>query len=89
MRIAFHHTHVYPGCRVTVAGEAGGAFAEAELSDGVVVPATAAALGPDELLVKLAAHRTARGTAIVAKDWILRRVGGEAWKVVRRAMRGG
>ncbi|HMU51855.1 MAG TPA: hypothetical protein PKA13_18920 [Geminicoccaceae bacterium] len=89
MRIAFHDTHVYPGCRATLDGEPDGEPGEAEFSDGVIVAAAATPLGPDELLVKLAAHRTARGTAIVAKDWILRRIGGEAWKVVRRAMRRG
>ena len=84
MRIAFHHTHVYPGCRATLEGGPADATGEAEFSDGVVVPATATPLGPDELRVQVAGYRTARGTAIAAKDWLLRRVGGAGWKVVRR-----
>lgn len=84
-RVAFHHTHAYPGCRVTIIDRGDGAFAAAEFSDGVVVAATATPLGPDELLVRLAGYRTARGTAIAAKAWVLRRVSGDGWKVAARA----
>ena len=84
MRIAFHHSHAYPGCRATVAGEPKGGLAEAEFSDGPVVRAAVAPWAPGELLVKLDGYRTSRGTAIGARAWILRRVADDAWKVVAR-----
>lgn len=90
MRIAFHDTHVYPGCGATIADEVGQSFgqAEAEFTDGPLIGAGFARLGTDELLVRIAAYRTARGTAIPAKGWVLRRISGDAWKVAARAAAG-
>jgi hypothetical protein len=90
VRIAFHHTHAYPGCRATVRDDpvSSGGPAEAEFSDGPVVAATFARLEAGELLVRIAAYRTARGTRIPAKGWILRHVAGDGWKVITRGRRG-
>ncbi len=87
MRIAFHHTHVYPGCRASLADDAGGSAGPAEIAfaDGAVATGSFARAGPDELRLVLPAHVTARGTAIAAKAWILRRVADDAWKVAARS----
>lgn len=85
MRIVFHHAHAYPGCRATVADAADSAAVEAEFSDGARPVARVVRAGTDEMTVEIAAYGTARGAAIPAKRWILRRVAGDGWKVVRRA----
>ena len=91
MRIAFHDTHAYPGCRATTSDDPASSSgrAEAEFSDGPVVAASFARLESGELLVRIAAYRTARGTTIPAKRWILRHVAGDRWKVASRAAAGG
>lgn len=85
MRIALHHTHAYPGCRATVTDTADATAVEAEFSDGVRVPAHVLHAAAGAMTVAIDACRTARGTAIPARRWLLRRVAGEDWKVVRRA----
>jgi hypothetical protein len=86
MRLSFHHTHAYPGCRVTIADENDDSVRiEAEFSDGALPGVSVDRLGADELSVEIDAYRTARGTAIPAKRWILRRIAGDSWKVARRA----
>ena len=86
MRLSFHHTHAYPGCRLTIADEdQDSGPIEAEFSDGTLPGARLARREPEEMLVEVDAYRTVRGTAIPAKQWILRHIAGNTWKVARRA----
>lgn len=80
MILRFADSHIYPGCRATLA-EAGGDTL-AEFSDGSTAPATAERQGAD-WVVRIAPYRTARGTGIPGKGWRLSPADG-GWKVKAR-----
>lgn len=70
MRFQLAHTHAYPGCRVKIAEADVEDENLVEFTDGVVV--TCRHRREDSRIVlTIAAHRTARGTAIGEKSWIL------------------
>ncbi|HLI14271.1 MAG TPA: hypothetical protein VKY65_21965 [Alphaproteobacteria bacterium] len=89
MRISFHHSHAYPGCRATIADlprEAGrAATALVEFSDGAISSATWESAGDGEIAIAVDAYRTARGTHVARKQWRLRRADGSGndWVVAR------
>lgn len=87
MRFSIGHTHVYPGCKVRLSDAPGrkrGADCLIEFSDGVVVPGRYAA-STDAIILRVPAHRTAKGTRIVAKSWRLEPDGaGGVWRVRER-----
>lgn len=80
MILRFADSHAYPGCRVTLA-EAGGDTL-AEFSDGSTAPAMAERQGAG-WDIRIAAYRTARGTAITARNWRLSPAG-DGWTVTAR-----
>jgi|UPI0004B6086B hypothetical protein len=85
MLLSFADTHSYPGCRVIIRADgAVGQEVFAEFSDGVTVPSVLEQAGPDEIVVRIGPHKTARGTSIKEKVWILKRNSGHEWKVVRK-----
>lgn len=86
MRFELSHTHAYPGCRVrTEPAEPADREGDAvvELGDGNVL-AGRYALDANDVALSIPAHRTARGTPIVAKRWRLRRIGQSEWKILGR-----
>lgn len=87
MRFEFSHKHAYPGCRLRVTEPSEGADDAAglvEFSDGVVVPARFVRRA-DAITLHVAPYRTARGTHIVAKSWLLQPDGpGDRWRVRKR-----
>jgi hypothetical protein len=89
MQISFHDTHAYPGCPATLVG-AGKANdrkgnAVAEFSDGSIAPARYERLNTYEMIVRVNAYTTARGTRIPTKAWRLKHAGADdSWRVVAK-----
>lgn len=75
-RISFHDTHVYPGCTAIIffriAQDGTTMPAVAEFTDGVTVMTEVERVSPDEVLVRIDAYTTARGTRIPEKTWRLK-----------------
>lgn len=90
MYIRFHDTHAYPGCAATIidAHAADGlTIATVEFSDGVHSTARVVTEEDGRLHVSIAPYRTARGTAVAAKDWELARRSDGNWKVTTKGRR--
>ena len=86
MRFELSHTHAYRGCRVRVepAGPGDGqGEALIEFSDGNVLPGRYV-LTEATMVLSIPAHRTARGTPMVAKRWSLRHIDRDEWKILER-----
>lgn len=87
MRFEFGHTHAYPGCKVRVPDapeNAGDPACLVEFSDGVTVNGR---WRPSDtgLVVHIPAHRTARGTRIDGKTWLLQPDAGQGrWRVRKK-----
>lgn len=81
MQFSFHHTHAFPGCRVSIEGDRSDAAADAtvEFSDGSIARGSHVGDGPD-IILSVWPYRTVRGTDIPAKRWRLARTG-DGWKV--------
>jgi len=85
VRFQISHTHVYTSCRVTLAEEENEDVNLVEFSDGVIVPCQYMREGA-AIILTIAPYRTARGTEIEEKSWILLQdVAKEGWKVSTRA----
>lgn len=84
MQFNVHHTHAFPGCRVSIDGDQSDAGGDAtvEFSDGTVTTGSHVADGPG-IILSISPYRTARGTTIPEKRWQLRR-SGDGWKVSAR-----
>lgn len=71
------HTHLYPGLRGKIGGPAqlaglrAGAECLVEFTDGSATPARVSPAG-DDWLLETEAYRTAAGTDIAAKHWLMR-----------------
>jgi len=91
MRFEFSHTHAYPGCKVVVSEASQDANADAcivEFSDGVVVPNASPPDG-ETIVLHILPYRTARGTRINTKSWLLQPDGPDGrWRVQRRLPEG-
>jgi ferredoxin-fold anticodon binding domain-containing protein len=87
MLLSFADTHSYPGCRVIVRpdGAVGQEEAFVEFSDGVTVLSVLEQVGPKEIVLRIGPYRTARGTSIKEKVWILKRSSEQEWQVARKA----
>ena len=86
MRIVLFHTHAYPGCRLRAEPArfpTGEGEVIVEFSDGTVL-AGRYRREIDEVVLSIPAYKTARGTSIVAKRWVLNSLGNDEWKVARR-----
>lgn len=84
MRFQLSDTHAYPGCRVTTAEDGSPQEQIAEFSDGVIVPCRQQREGPG-IALTIAAYRTARGTGIGEKTWLLLPDGqAGGWKIKSR-----
>jgi len=70
LRFQLSHTHAYPGCRVTIAEEDNQDENLVEFSDGVIAACRHLREGT-AIVLTIAAYRTARGTDIGEKSWIL------------------
>ncbi len=81
IRLSVAHTHLHPGARGTLEGEAAGAC-RVEFADGVETSGELTA-GSQGLELSVAAHVTAAGTRIAAKRWLLE-IDGTAVRVIRR-----
>lgn len=88
MRFTFPHSHAFPRGRVAVAadddgggddGGGDGPAATVEFAGGVTLAGAFRRDGA-ELVLDVPAHRTARGTAIAARRWRLRRRGDGTWR---------
>ncbi|MGC4028448.1 MAG: hypothetical protein QM696_06230 [Steroidobacteraceae bacterium] len=81
--VRFTHTHAYPGAHCTISPSSEGQilieFSDASHAAGVLQQQT-----QDELRLEAGAYRTASGTEIDAKNWLLRRESGDRWRVVKR-----
>ncbi|MFT3750232.1 MAG: hypothetical protein QM768_18085 [Agriterribacter sp.] len=75
-RISFHDTHVYPGCSAIIffriASDGTTVPVSVEFSDGSNATAEVEQVYPDEMLIRIDAYATARGTSIPGKTWRLR-----------------
>lgn len=71
MRFMFPHSHAFPGGRVVVEEdpEAGPACL-VEFADGITVIAEWHAAG-DAIHLSIPAYRTAKGTQVAARNWLL------------------
>lgn len=88
-RISFHDTHVYPGCSAVVffkiASDGTTMPVSVEFSDGSIATAEVEQVRPDEMLIRIDAYTTERGTRIPEKTWRLRYdKGWDLWKVAAR-----
>lgn len=84
MRFHLSNTHAYPGCPVKITDHDNQMEVIAEFSDGVIVPCQHK-WQDGKIIIVIAAHRTARGTAIGEKTWILRPSTTEGeWKITTR-----
>ena len=87
MRFEIGHTHAYPGCGVRVPeppGHAENADCLVEFSDGVAVPGSYV-VQAEAIVLHVPAYRTARGTRVVAKSWLLQPDGTPGrWRVRMR-----
>ena len=87
MILSFADTHSYPGCRVFIreGSATGQEEVLAEFSDGVTVLSAFEQTGQHEITLRIRSYRTARGTNIKEKAWILKHSSGQEWRVVRKA----
>lgn len=87
MRFEIGHTHAYPGCGVRMPEppeHTDNADCIVEFSDGVAVPGSYGAQA-EAVVLHVPAYRTARGTRIVAKSWLLQSDGAPGrWRVCKR-----
>lgn len=87
MRFEFGHSHAYPGCLLRIPEDADGLRGQediVEFSDGAVADARHQARD-GAIVLHVAPYRTARGTAIEAKTWLLEPDGEPGrWRVRRR-----
>lgn len=71
MRFMFPHSHAFPGGRVVVNDEGTpGSACLVEFSDGATAIAEWRAAG-DAIHLSVPAYRTARGTQVAARNWLL------------------
>lgn len=87
MRFHLHHTHLYPGARLTLHDESRDASGHAllEFSDGAGSTATYARPKTDTLTLNVAPYRTMAGTQLPAKRWALAPTGERGiWRVVAK-----
>lgn len=82
MRITSTSSHAYPGTRAEVSdiAELGAAQTLVEFADGVTVVACCN-VEPNSINLEIPTYRTARGTQVVAQEWVLRRREGK-WRAV-------
>lgn len=81
------HTHLYPGARLRAATAAlrRGSRVHIEFSDLASAAALIETAGAARATLAVDAYRTARGTVIAAKRWLLERpVGSDTWRVRAR-----
>jgi hypothetical protein len=57
----------------------------AEFSDGVTVLSVLEQAGQHEITLRIGSYRTARGTNIKEKVWILKHTSDQEWRVARKA----
>lgn len=91
VRLRARHTHLYPGARLALAADdaapRAGSDVAIEFADSGRAAAHVAAADGDRLSVDVAAHRTARGTPIEPKRWLLEPVAASEppqYRIVRR-----
>ena len=85
MRFQLSHTHAYPGCRVKIAEEDNGDENLVEFSDGLIVAGRHVREGTT-IVLTIAPYKTARGTEIGEKSWILLPDSTKrGWKIKARA----
>ncbi|RJL19201.1 hypothetical protein [Paracoccus siganidrum] len=84
MQIFLKDSHAYPGCRADLPGDPPAAGTDVVLSfaDGIEAPGR---LSPtaEGLRLVIASYRTAAGTPIAPKAWLLRR-DDAGWKIAAR-----
>lgn len=73
MRFHVHHSHLYPGARLSALTHDAPATGVAviEFSDGAGTTGTASLASPSVIELHVAAYRTVAGTQIPAKRWAL------------------
>ncbi len=80
MRFAFPHSHAFRGGRVLVEDDGGeGPGGLVEFGDGVTVIAQWRPAG-DAIRLGIPAYRTAKGTEVAAREWILARRKDGTWR---------
>lgn len=90
MRFHVHHTHLYPGARLTALDEppfAAGATQDVvlEFSDGAGSTGLCRRLADDALALDVAAYSTTAGTQLPAKHWLLAPAGERnIWQVTAK-----
>ncbi|WP_449045705.1 hypothetical protein [Paracoccus versutus] len=84
MQIFLGDSHAYPGCRATLPGDlpAAGTDVVICLADGIEVPGRLSPC-PEGFRLEIASHRTAAGTSIARKSWLLGR-DDAGWKIKAR-----
>jgi hypothetical protein len=80
------HTHLYPGARLR--GEPAvlrrGQTPHIEFADLGSAPAIVEVVESGRTALTVGAHRTARGTAVAAKRWLIEMVAAGEWRVLKR-----
>ncbi len=80
MRFVFPHSHAFPGGRVELDDDGkSGPECLAEFGDGVTVIATCRFEG-ETILVDVPTYRTARGTQVAARSWLLAKGRDGVWR---------
>ncbi|MFT4001196.1 MAG: hypothetical protein QM684_13225 [Rhizobium sp.] len=86
MRFEIANTHAYPGCRVRLADEDNADEIVAQFSDGTIAGARYSRDGSATIRLTISPYRTARGTDIAEKSWILTPdPKGGGWKIKARS----
>ncbi len=81
-----HGSHLYPGAQVTLEGRVPEMAAPClvEFADGAVAAGSLAPGDAAGAILETAPYRTAAGTAIPEKRWLLAPGPADEWRVVRR-----
>ncbi len=80
------HTHLYPGARLRAEGLSlrRGQGLSIEFADLGAAAARVESVDHGRATLAVSAHRTARGTQIVAKRWLIEAVAAGEWRVRKR-----
>lgn len=74
--IYFNDSHVYPGCIARISfGISRGMNTKivlAEFNDGTIADAEIAIIDPAEIMITISSYKTAKGSSILQKSWLLK-----------------
>ncbi len=83
------HTHLYPGARLRGSGLRHGQDLRIEFADLGSAVARVESAEQGRAILAVDAHRTARGTVVTAKRWLVEPMLDGEWRVMRRLVADG